>query len=32
MKLWNSLTEEAQNAILIAGLLLEIWFLFGVMV
>ena len=31
MKIWNALSEDAQDTLLIAGYLLEAWFLFGVM-
>ena len=31
MKYWNALSEDAQDTLLIAGFLLEAWFLFGVM-
>ena len=31
MKIWNALSEDAQDALLIAGFLLEAWFLFVVM-
>lgn len=32
IKYWNALTDEAQNAILIVGVLFEAWFLFGVLI
>lgn len=32
MKLWHALSDEAQNALLIAVLFVEAWFLFGVLV
>ena len=31
MKLWDSLTEDAQNALLIVGFLIEAYLLFGVL-
>ena len=31
MKIWNALSEDAQDTLLIAGFLLEAWFLFGVL-
>lgn len=31
MKYWNALSEDAQDTLLIAGFLLEAWFLFGVL-
>ena len=31
MKIWNSLTEEGQSAVLIAAFIVEAWILFGVM-
>lgn len=31
MKYWNALSEDAQDALLIAGFLIEAWFLFGVL-
>ena len=31
MKIWNALSDDAQDALLIAGFLIEAWFLFGVM-
>ena len=32
MKYWNALTDEAQDAILVIGLLLECYILFGMIV
>jgi hypothetical protein len=32
MKYWNALTDEAQDAILVIGLLLECYVLFGLIV
>lgn len=32
MKIWNALTDEAQDAILVIGLLLECYILFGMIV
>ena len=32
MKIWNALTDEAQDAILVIGLLLECYVLFGLIV
>ena len=29
MKYWNALSEDAQDALLIAGFILEAWFLSG---
>lgn len=31
MKIWDSLTDDAKDTLLIAGFLLEAWFLFVVM-
>ena len=31
IKLWNSLSDDAQDTLLIAGFILEAWFLFGVL-
>lgn len=31
MKIWNALSEDAQDTLLIVGLLLEAWLLFGVL-
>lgn len=31
MKYWNALSEDAQDTLLIAGFILEAWFLFGVL-
>lgn len=31
IKLWNSLTEDAQDALLVVGFLVECYVLFGVM-
>ena len=31
MKYWNALSDDAQDALLIAGFILEAWFLFGVL-
>lgn len=31
MKYWNALSDDAQDTLLIAGFILEAWFLFGVM-
>ena len=31
MKIWNALTEEGQEFVLIAGFILECWILFGIM-
>ena len=31
MRIWNSLTDDAQDAVLFVVFLLEAWFLFGVM-
>lgn len=31
-KLWNSLTDEAQDAILVIGLLIECYILFGLII
>ena len=31
MKYWNALSEDAQDTLLIAGFIIEAWFLFGVM-
>lgn len=30
MRIWNSLTDDAQDAVLFVVFLLEAWFLFGV--
>ena len=32
MKIWNALTDEAQDAILVIGLLLEFYILFGLII
>ena len=32
MKIWNALTDEAQDAILVIGLLIECYVLFGLIV
>ena len=31
MKIWNALSEDAQDFLLIAGFFVEAWFLFGVL-
>ena len=31
MKIWDSLTEEGQSAVLMAAFILEVWFLFLVL-
>ena len=31
MKIWDALSEDAQDTLLIAGFLIEAWFLFGVL-
>lgn len=31
MKLWNALSDDAKDLLLIAGFFLEAWFLFGVL-
>jgi len=31
MKIWDSLTDDAKDTLLIAGFLIEAWLLFGVL-